>query len=302
MKPLRHAFTLVELVAVIVIFGIVAAIGSEIYVKIYENYMVSRVMNNLQTKTELALEQIARRLQYRIKSATIARKPPPNQHIIISTADPSLDDSYKILEWIGYDNEGLKGYFNGSMYTPAWSAFIDVDDSNSTYLSTPGSNLDNEDAIIKAVSYNTSDINNSGVILTGASGAFDIAEYGWDPSASSNNVYDIAEFNSTMFLVTDAQKPQEVYERYKLVWSAFAIAPDPLTCNDDCNLSFYENYQPWKGEAFFDNNIGVMKFLLLEHVTTFKFKQDGDIIRLKLCVRDKIVNNDVSICKEKVVF
>ncbi len=302
MKKFRYAFTMVELVAVIVIFGIIAAIGSEIYVKIYENYMVSRVMNTLQTKTELALEQIAKRLQYRIKDATIARKPPPNLNEIISTADPDLDDSYKILEWIGYDDTGLKGSYNTTInfYTPAWSGFIDVDDSNATYLSTPGSDLDQENAIIQAVSHGGSTIADAGIVFIGVEGDYNVSKYGWSPSTNSDYVYDIAEHNQTTLLVTDTQGPKEIYERYKLAWTAYAIAPDPLTCNFDCNLSLYENYQPWRGEAF--DNANTSKYLLLEHVTTFKFKQDGDVIRIKLCVNDKIVDKNVSICKEKVVF
>ena len=308
MKPLRHAFTLVELVAVIVIFGIVAAIGSEIYVKIYENYMVSRVMNNLQTKTELALEQIAKRLQYRIKDATIARKPSGEY---ISTADPSLDANYTILEWIGYDNEGLKGESNGSMYIPAWSGFIDVEDSNATYLSTPGSNLDKEDTIIQAISHSVASITDAGIIFSGTSGDYNVSKYGWLQSGNSEYVYDIAEHNKTVIMITDTQKPHEIYERYKLTWTAYAIVPGPIDspnsndkykCNYNCPLYLFTNFQPWKGEDFNTTDKNVLNFLLLEHVTTFKFKQDGDILRIKLCVGDKIVDKDVSICKEKVVF
>jgi len=301
MKKIRNAFTMVELVAVIVIFGIIAAIGSEIYVKIYENYMVSRVMNNLHTKTELAIEQIAKRLQYRIKDATIGRRT-SNLDEYIYTGSPALDDTYRILEWIGYDDAGLKGFHNGTIYAPAWSGFIDVDDSNGTYLSTPGSDLDKENSIIQSISHGDANLTDAGIIFIGRAGDFNISKYGWSPSTDTEYVYDIAEHNRTTILITDGQKPQEIYERYKLVWTAYAIAPDPLTCNSDCNITLYENYQPWQGDAFDDTGKNIRKHLLIEHVTTFKFKQDGDVIRLKLCVKDQIVGKDVSICKEKVVF
>ena len=311
MKKFRNAFTMVELVAVIVIFGIVAAIGSEIYVKIYENYMVSRVMNNLHTKTELAIEQIAKRLQYRIKDATIARKPPPNLNVIISTADPDLDDSYKILEWIGYDVEGLKGFYNGTIYTPAWSGFIDVEDSNATHLSTPGSDLDKEDNITKAVSHNQATIADAGIIFTGMIGDYNVSKYGWSPSSNTDYVYNIAEYNSTMFRITETNGTKEVYERYKLVWTAYAIVPmknDSTYCTQadvdesKCNLYLFMNYQPWHLDAFYETGKNIQKYLLIERISTFKFKQDGDVIRLKLCVKDQIVGKDVAICKEKVVF
>ncbi len=292
---------MVELVVVIVIFGIIAAIGSDIYVKIYENYIVSRTMNNLQVKTELALDQIAKRLQYRIKDATIARMA-TSLNTIISAADPNLNDSYKILEWIGYDARGLKGFYNGTMYAPAWNGFIDVDNSNATYLSTPGSDLDNENAIVKAVSHDDANLSDAALIFIGREEDFNISKYGWSPSLNSVYAFDISEHNKTTIKITDATLPDEIYERYKLVWSAYAIAPEPLTCNEDCNITLYENYQPWQGDAFNDSGKNIRKYLLLEHVTTFKFKQDGDILHLKLCVGGKIVNKDISICKEKVVF
>ncbi len=300
MKALRRAFTLVELVFVITIFGIIAAITVEVYAKIYENYLVSRVMNSLQTKTELALEQIAKRLQYRIKQATIATK--ADLSAFITASDPTLDESYKIVEWIGYDEVGLKGGYNTvlSYFTPAWSGFIDVEDSNITHISTPGSDISLEDDIIKALSDNKADITDAAIVFPESGGDFNISRFGWY-SANSDYVYDVSMQSATSFTITDTVKPNEIYERYKLVWSAYAIAPDPLNCSNDCNLSLYWNYQPWKNERF-DTATDVLKSLLIEHVTTFKFRQDGDVMRIKLCVGGKIVDKNVSVCKEKVVF
>ena len=313
MKKLHNAFTMVELVAVIVIFGIVAAIGSEIFVKLYENYMLTRSMNSLQTKTELALEQIAKRLQYRIKYASIARKTSPLTDYV-SLADPYLNDDYKILEWIGYDNEGLKGTYNSSehYHTPGWSGFLDVNDSNKTLLLTPGSDLDKENTIISVLSHGNLDLNSSGgIVFNGSLGAFDVTKYGWTPATTWNadNVYEINEYNATAFSVVDATLPDEIFERYKLVWTAYAIVPQTDSnafCTEadvnqsKCNLYLYMNYRPWKHEAYNGNNSS--KFLLIEHVSTFKFKQNGDILRLKLCVNERLVETNVSICKEKAVF
>jgi hypothetical protein len=59
---------------VIVIFGIIATIGAEIISKMYLNYVQARVVNYLQTQSEITLEQVAKRLQYRIKDTIIAKK------------------------------------------------------------------------------------------------------------------------------------------------------------------------------------------------------------------------------------
>ncbi|MCK9258063.1 MAG: prepilin-type N-terminal cleavage/methylation domain-containing protein, partial [Sulfurospirillaceae bacterium] len=69
----KSGFTMVELVMVIIVLGIVASIGADIISNLYTNYLRTRAVNRLQTQTEIALEQIAKRLQYRIKDSVIAR-------------------------------------------------------------------------------------------------------------------------------------------------------------------------------------------------------------------------------------
>ena len=104
MRTVRRAFTMIELIVVIMIFGIIVMIGSDIFVDIYDNYILVRTTNSLQTRTELALEQIARRLQYRIKDSTIARRD-SNLSDYLFLAD--ANESYRILEWIGYADTAL---------------------------------------------------------------------------------------------------------------------------------------------------------------------------------------------------
>ena len=55
MRTVRRAFTMIELIVVIMIFGIIVMIGSDIFVDIYDNYILVRTTNSLQTRTELAL-------------------------------------------------------------------------------------------------------------------------------------------------------------------------------------------------------------------------------------------------------
>ena len=60
---------------------------------------------------------------------------------------------------------------------------------------------------------------------------------------------------------------------------------------DKCYILLDENSKNGtfiNGRKVFDNDETVL--------------QDGDVIRLKLCVKDQMVGKDVAICKEKVVF
>jgi len=60
----------------------------------------------------------------------------------------------------------------------------------------------------------------------------------------------------------------------------YAIVPQGS--GDDFNLTLYYNYQPWENETYHDGK----STLLIEHVSTFRFTQIGETIRLKLCIHD----------------
>jgi len=69
----RSAFSLIEIIMVIVILGVVGMIGSDIISKMYQGYMRSKIISELQQKSELALDQITARLKYRVKASVITK-------------------------------------------------------------------------------------------------------------------------------------------------------------------------------------------------------------------------------------
>ena len=75
---MKKAFTLIELMMVIVIMGIISYAGVEITLNIYRNYLQSRAINTLEMQTELVLEQIAKRLSIRFRGSTIVKRPAAN--------------------------------------------------------------------------------------------------------------------------------------------------------------------------------------------------------------------------------
>ena len=296
MRKIKNAFTLVEIVFVIVILGIVAAIGSSIIAKIYESYLYSKNINELQTKTELALTQISKYLSYRVKNSIIARKSPTKFASLLDA-----NESYKILEWIGYDNESFEGNSSG----PGWSGFIDLESSetNKSQIKTSGSQLLYSEWIISALSNNDVNISlpNSpaAIIFDGLPADFNISQYGWNNGGTEQHNYVFrVQRNGQDVLKFIENKPSIIYEHYKLTWSAYALVPNPLN-GSDVNLTLYYNFRPWMGEKYSDGNSSV----LAEHITTFRFLQKGETIRLKLCITNPIFNDtNISFCKEKVVF
>ncbi|MDX1808042.1 MAG: type II secretion system protein [Sulfurospirillaceae bacterium] len=308
----KSAFTMIELIMVIVILGIVASIGAEIISKLYENYIKTRAINRLQTQTDLVLNEISQRLQYRIKDSVIARDAngtsTPAPHYVPLT---DANDSYQILEWIGYDNDSFKALKN-----PGWSGFIDLDsnmtDKNlGTYgkIKTSGSELNTTNSIIKALSDNRVSLdgttpNRPAIIFSGLSN-FDVTQYGWSgvdgnytfKVSYTPGVNDVLNFDENV----SAKGLNEIFEQYHLAWSAYSIVPEGTNTND-FNLTLHYNYQPWENESYNDVNTSVS--LLAEHVSTFKFTKIGDTIRLKLCINDafRSGSDNFAFCKEKVVY
>lgn len=302
----RTAFTMVELVMVIVVLGIVASIGADIISNLYTNYLYTRTTNRLQSQTEITLEQIAKRLQYRIKDSTIARK---NSTTYISLPRvTAAQGDYGILEWIGYSNESLRG----EDLTPGWSGFIDLDsnntDSGAKTLFTPGSNLNIADTLIKALTFGNVGLAGAAktpaLIFKGKSG-FDIDEYGWNGVAGDYTIR-VSMGNNETFSINETTMPNDIYEHYYLSHTAYAIVPTAAINHptlDDFNLTLHYNYQPWHNEKY--DNANTSTAVLAQNVSLFRFRQDGDVVRLKLCLHDNNatgVGDFIVACKERVIY
>lgn len=299
---MKKAFTMIELVMVMVIMGIVASIGAEIIASMYSNYLRARTINRLESQTEITLEQIAKRLQYRVKDSVIGR----NSTGIKALADTSIDSSFGILEWIGYSNESFLG-----TPKPGWSGFIDLD-SNETnrsigngILKTSESNLTDAAATMSALTNGNIDLSASkeaALIFKGR--PYNFTDFGWANPTNSDAMATlkvrIYGTSSTVLEISNDALPTEIFEQYELAHSAFAIVPSDIN-STDFNLSLHYNYQPWHGENYDDVNGS----LIAEHVNLFRFKQDESLLRLKLCLHDANltgIGDLIVVCKEKVVY
>ncbi len=310
----RKAFTLIEIIFVIVILGIVAMIGADIISHMYQGYTRSKIVNELTQKTELTIEQIAKRLQYSVRETAIARI--ENTKIIKPLSSTDINESYNMIEWIGYDNEGFLGEYNGSVNIPGWSGFVDLDnpDTNKTQIVTKGSHLTYAKDTINALSYNGVDLNESNVTSpTSGDGAaiifkcwnsVDPKMYGldYDPSippvpTDHNNTLRVKSVGEDILEFTENKAPKELCEQYYLAWSAYAIVPEGN--ENDFNLTLHYNYQPWYSEQYKNAN----KAILAEHVSTFRFIKVGNTVRIKLCIQDNNqTGTPIGVCKEKAVF
>ena len=299
-SQMKKAYTMIELVLVIVVMGIVASIGAEIVSKLYENYIYTKTSNKLQLQTELVLDQIAKRLTHRIKDSVIARYDNVTFRPLTSS---DVNESYKILEWVGKSYESSLG---NTSEPAGWSGFVDLysNDTNKSQVKTSGSHLGYASVVIYALSDGDIDINNStsatphAVIIFKGKDDYNVSKYGWGGNGTddANYTYNIkADGNDTLKILD--KNITTAYEQYDLAWSAYAIAPEGNKTND-FNLTLYYNFQPWDGESYSDGNHST----LMEHVSTFRFLQSGETIRVKLCIKDSRIDGDYSFCKERVIF
>ena len=314
----RRGFSLIEVIFVLVILGVVASISSQIIVQVYENYILQRAIYSVSRKTELVATQIVNRLTYRIEGTTISKD---HQAFLNGTATnndwlpiedvPVGGDKYTTVEWIGYDNDSFASDAN-----PNWSGVANYEyDVNRSRFVTPGSNLNKTATIMSNLSNGKVDLTPNrpaGLIFMENNNYYtDSKEYnplcmGMIPEISTSTrdcifpVYNDTNNSLTFTRNRDTNstiRPKIITERYKLSWSAYAIAPEPQP-NGLFKLVLYSNYQPWNGDSY----LNATKHTLMNNVSVFKFSENGGIIHFKLCATEELGDNNISSCKEKVVM
>lgn len=271
LTTLRRAFTMVELILVIIILGIVSSIGAEIIANVYQSYLIQRAQHRASSKTELAALQIANRLAYAIPG-TVVRK------LDLTAGGQDInefpDSNYNILQWVGADADSFKA-ISTTDKLPGWSGFCEINASSITSISTPGSKL----------ALTTTIRGNLGLTVTPQI---------YFPALSGLMSYQATlGTTNTITLTNPVAGSNKIVEHYKLATSSYALE---AKANGDLVLHY--NFSPIKGAA-----IAGKSKILLRNVTTFQMRGDGRTIRFKICAKEDIGEDfNVTLCKEKAVF
>jgi prepilin-type N-terminal cleavage/methylation domain-containing protein len=304
----KRAFTMVELILVIVVFGIVASIGASMIATMYQNYIQARTINYLQAQSDVTLQQIAKRLQYRIKKPDTAIALRTNDGEILQLANAAVNETYDVIQWIGYSNEAMLDAGGN----PGWSGFIDLDsgdtNSSASTLSTPGSNLTFAGNIMSALTNNNINMDNNKVALIFKgipdTTVTDVVEgYNWKGGGRDGNYTVLVSRDGDNKFNISGTPPNKIFEQYYLAHTAYAIVPNITGGSDtNFNLELKYNFQPWLGENYTDN---ASTALLATNVNLFRVRQTGSTIRLKLCLHDNNrsgMGDYIVTCKEEVVL
>ncbi len=267
----RLAFSMLELIFVIIILGIVSSIGAEVIAKVYENYIVQRAQHRASIKSQIAINLIANRLRYVIPNTMVRRAGIGGIAEFLEESLTGSGDNFTVLQWVGTDADSFKAMRTNGDRRPGWSGFCDLNVSTPSNIVSPGSNF----ALANAIQTNLGRTGNGFSIFFPNDSVAHTGAGAGNTIALDNNVTPIVE-------------------RYKLAWSSYALVVEK---NGDFNL--YYNFAPTPAVAIPTNN----RSLLLKNVTNFKFERRGQTTRIKLCVEEDIGNGvTIPSCKEKAVF
>ena len=337
---MKKAFTLLELIVVLVIMGILATIATEILIKVYKNYAFTKATNNLVYKTDLILNTLASKLETRISNSVIAAECNATNNgcaegnvtsfISISDLNESNAWRYPVIEWINKDIYSKRGEWNSSAsrVIPGWAEFVDL---NKTVINNPNGGDYNITISYSDINI-TSDIltayfNSWGIdlnpsdpydvfekkygvlIFSGADGRGDFIDinesYGWYKTPAKN-VYKIVPnpniIDEIRVVEINQSNQATVYEGFFISDGAMAIVPIYNNNTNDYNLTLRFNYFPWNDQNFTEGNTS----LIGTNITQFKFKEQNGLLRLYICIQNPEIevgpNEKLTICKERIVF
>lgn len=310
---MKKAFTLIELIFVIVLLSIISMFGADLYVKIYNSYTNNRATSDLEGETERTLNIITSLLRDRVKQTVIGRETDNGEHPdgdFVSLYE--VQEKHDVLEWIGKSTETQYiGSTNKGVL--GWSGFA-IDFSTPTpvppgdfVIKSPGSSLENANDILTSLNAGTNSfgiIFNDDIIINADSFGYDHTTYN-HTNIGTVSIID----NDTMQISGLASRNKN---RYFLVHTAYAIVPvlDNNAADvsvggiksNTYNLLLYYDFQPWEKEKY-ENGKSVV---LAKNVTMFRFTFDNNSVAVKLCMRDNNRNFDAEkldfiVCKSQVV-
>jgi Tfp pilus assembly major pilin PilA len=327
----KKSFTIIELIATIVITAILGTIALDILRKVYRHYVVTRELTKLNIKTEAILNLISSNLQHRLKNSLIAIS------CNVSTGDcdraniddflpvnqiPDNNDSYRVLEWLQIDRYGRIGEWNGTLLKPGWSGFVDLKNGDTTQLSdgnwsiaTPYSDPTIIQDILGdyfkqwGISGNNDVFGNGLAVLVfgGPAGRGTISadynnSYGYYHYPAEQLYFVEPQTNTKwkIYQVSVNQDEVKIFQDYYILRGGGAIVPVPIG-NGEFNLTYRFNYFPWLDQNYTDGNSTIIG----DHITFFKFREKNGNLRLYICITTDNIDlkeYNLTVCKEKVVF
>ncbi|MDQ1299250.1 MAG: hypothetical protein QG558_1789 [Campylobacterota bacterium] len=300
----RNAFTMIELLFVIVILGIVGGIALEVIRQYYENIYRTREYTKRVSEADHILDQLSKYFENAISSSIVNLEPSGVAHCY---GPPEGDAGDFTIAFVAPDIDSLRGT---SGNRPGWS--------EDTFLMT-GNELNASDAdytmadtIITALG---STLRNSAVYDHESTNVAACVRFNWDDAGGYDGFHKLNiaanPISSTRIQLNTDNNATDGKQKYLLrTGYAFRV-------QDDGNFTMYTNFRPWLGERYTAatkiNVLGgnVAHFYADYNATDFMANQNlsdrGLVWRLKVCMRgldSNLSDTDAegqTICRERRV-
>jgi len=305
MNPKRSAFTMIELLFVIVILGIVGGFALEAVRQYYEGIYRTQQYTQRAADADRILEQISKYFENGISSsivnldrgATTACYGPP----------VSGDNNDYTVAFVGVDEDAMRGI--GAQ--PGWSEETVLGANNT--LTAMDADYTDADTIIQALSLNNgSDLANSAIYDADSVDLSACTRFGLNGGVvGSGGYHRITGFTATTVTLNGENNAMDGHRKY-LLRTGYAFRVD-----NNGDFTMYSNFRPWLGERY---TVAANQNLLGQKVAHFyadydaaDFQNDSNVSdrglvwRLKVCMRgldsslNDTDNSESQVCRERRV-
>lgn len=303
----RHAFTMIEVLFVIVIIGIVGGLAIETIRQYYDGIYRTQIYSKRVAEADHILEQLSKYFENAVEPsiANMDQDAADGALAGACNGDPvheaeGVAHDYTVA-FVGVDIDTLR-----TVGTPGWSEKV-KSTFNGTALTSDDADYTKVNAIIQAL-YPT-----SGIVGSAIYNSQDLSDTCNDfYTINGNAYYNITGIAGNTLTVTNnagsvitGTKEEERDKKYLLrTGYAFRVL-------NDGNFTMFSNFRPWLGEAYTTGRRSVLG----EHVASFyadfnntnSFDERGSIWRLKICMQGlgtDLADNDTAvsaICRERKV-
>lgn len=302
----RNAFTMIELLFVIVILGIVGGIALETIRQYYENIYRTQEYTKRVSQADHILDQVSKYFENAISSSIVNLEPNGVAHCY---GPPEGDAGDFTIAFVAPDSDSLRGT-SGSR--PGWSEDTFLMTGNE--LNASDANYTMADTVIMAL-YPTSTLRNSAVYDHESTNVAACVRFNWDDAGGYDGFHKlniaVNPISSTRIQLNADNNATDGKRKYLLrTGYAFRV-------QDGGDFTMYTNFRPWLGERYTAatkiNVLGenVAHFYADYNATDFmanaNLNDRGLVWRLKVCMRgldSNLSDTDAesqTICRERRV-
>lgn len=321
MKDFRRAFSMVELLFVIVIMGIIGGIALETIRQYYEGIFRTQTYTQRISEADQILDKLTKYFENAIDLSIVNMDMDAADNALVGTCSGVSADGEVAVEtenvahdytttFVGVDTDSLR-----NAGRPGWSETVRPNPFLGTSLISADANFTAANTIITAL-YPTSNLQNSAIYNVDASYTNTCTHF---YTNNGNAYYTIpvggVNYTTNTLTLTDnfiasgnAYSSGPSADKKYLLRSGYAFR-----VLDTGEFIMFSNFRPWKGEVY--SNANAKRSTLGENVASFYadfnntnyFNTRGTLWRLKVCMRgldSNLSSSDTAtqeICRERKV-